>query len=369
MIYVFWQNILSIHQSSFIRSLTAGRRVILVVERETEERRVKDGWAVPDFGDTEIYIAPEDDVVDRLLAIDDAVHVFTGIGSYAFVHNALRKAIKQKRRIGIISEPFNWLGVKGGLRYIRLALLGKRYGHGIDFILAIGHMGRKCFEKAGFDKQKIFDWGYFTELGNQEMNTVTANGGSATKAKLIFVGRITKDKGILELVRLCKTMEDQFDTLTIIGHGEREEELIDLINGSSKYNYLGALPNDETRKNIQVADIAILPSIGKDGWGAVVNEALLLGVPVITSDYCGASVLLDNKMRGEVFEVKRNNLKLVIEKWLDKGVPQANERDRIRKWAVDKLSGMTAANYFNEIITYCYLGQAERPVAPWFKGE
>ncbi len=366
MTYVFWQNILSIHQSAFIRSLTSDSRVILAVERETEERRVKDGWAAPDFGRTEVYITPADDLVDKLLAIEDAVHVFTGIGSYVFVHKVFKKAVKRKLRIGIISEPFDWLGIKGRIRYLRLALLGRIYGSSIAFILAIGHRGRRCFERAGFDKHKIFDWGYFTEFEEQEYTGIVHNGDAAEKAKLIFVGRITRNKGILELVRLCKTMEEDFHSLTIIGHGEQEGELKDLIGSSAKFNYMGALPNEETRKNISRADIAILPSIGKDGWGAVVNEALLLGVPVITSDYCGASVLLDNE-RGEVFQVKRKNLEVVMKKWLNKGMPEAHEKERIRKWAIDNLSGMTAAAYFKDIVNYCYSRQAERPVAPWFK--
>ena len=39
-----------------------------------------------------------------------------------------------------------------------------------------------------------------------------------------------------------------------------------------------------------------------DGWGAVVNEALMVGTPVICSDRCGASDLIENGRNGYVFE-------------------------------------------------------------------
>jgi glycosyltransferase involved in cell wall biosynthesis len=45
----------------------------------------------------------------------------------------------------------------------------------------------------------------------------------------------------------------------------------------------------------------VLPS-RFDGWGAVVNEALMVGTPVICSDRCGASDVIENGRNGYVFE-------------------------------------------------------------------
>lgn len=41
-------------------------------------------------------------------------------------------------------------------------------------------------------------------------------------------------------------------------------------------------------------DILILPSL-HDGWGAVVNEAITMGLYIITSDKCGAKALIKIK--------------------------------------------------------------------------
>lgn len=48
-------------------------------------------------------------------------------------------------------------------------------------------------------------------------------------------------------------------------------------------------------------DILILPSL-HDGWGAVVNEAITMGLYIITSDKCGAKALIKNKRIGIVFK-------------------------------------------------------------------
>ena len=47
------------------------------------------------------------------------------------------------------------------------------------------------------------------------------------------------------------------------------------------------------------ADVLVLPS-RFDGWGAVVNEALMVGTPVICSDRCGASDVIENGRNGYV---------------------------------------------------------------------
>ena len=38
-----------------------------------------------------------------------------------------------------------------------------------------------------------------------------------------------------------------------------------------------------------------------DGWGAVVSEALLIGIPVICSDTCGSSVIVKASGFGGIF--------------------------------------------------------------------
>lgn len=365
---VFWQNILSIHQSAFLRSLAETMEVILAVDKETEERRIKDGWDRPNFGNVRIYVSPSELEIEGIFNLSSAIHIFSGVASYPFVHKAFKIAVKKKLFIGLISEPFNWIGIKGKLRLMKYFLFKVKYGKSIRLILAIGHKGRQCFERARFPKSLIFDWGYFTELSPFEKQDIFVPHDE--KPNIIYVGRVSKVKGIIELVKLCKTLEDKFGNLTIIGQGTEREALLRVIGSSPKYNYLGTVSNLLVPRAISHADLTILPSIGKDGWGAVINESLMQGIPVVTSNYCGASVLLDGEVRGGVFSIEENNLSQVLTKWLTRGKASVEGKRKIRRWAEENITGKVAAKYFLDIIkSLNEKERTEQPVAPWIKNK
>jgi glycosyltransferase involved in cell wall biosynthesis len=359
MTFIFYQNILSIHQSAFLRSLAEMHDVVLVVEEEITEQRKQHGWKVPDFGKTKIIIAPDSQQINELLNTKDAIHTFSGVDAFPLVSHVFRLAVKRKQTVGIMAEPFNWFGLKGKLRFVKYFLFAIRFRKRISFILAVGNRGRWCFEKTGFTKTKIFDWAYFTETPSIKIQNNTAG-----KTKLLFVGSIDERKNILYLIAVCKNMEI-IDQLTIIGKGHLENELQNQIQ-KTNCQYLGQAPNDVIHGLMATFDCLMLPSVF-DGWGAVVNEALMCGVPVIASDNCGASVLLDNKERGYVFSVKKNNLQEIIVNFLEQLPYSFEQRKKIKDWALQSISGEVAANYFIHICEYLCDNKGDRPIVPWLK--
>ena len=77
--------------------------------------------------------------------------------------------------------------------------------------------------------------------------------------------------------------------------------------------------NAEAVAEIARHDLFLLPS-RFDGWGAVVNEALMCGVPVVCSDNCGAAELLGESWRGEVFRTgSAAGLKDILQRWIALG--------------------------------------------------
>jgi glycosyltransferase involved in cell wall biosynthesis len=364
MTFIFYQNSLSIHQSAFIRSLAENHTVSLIVRKKITNDRKKHGWNIPDFGKANIIINPNDEILNQFLAQKDAIQVFSGINSFELPAKAFKIAIKNKLNIGIISEPFNWVGWKGKLRFIKYYIFRLKYNKRIDFILAIGNRGRWCYERTGFSKQNIFDWAYFTEKpkSNQRENI------SDDIPSFLFIGSIESRKNILTLVCTCLGITDQSFYLNIIGTGPLENELKKKINQSNKIHYLEAEPNTQITHFIENAKVLVLPSIF-DGWGAVVNEALMCGTPVISSDNCGASVLLDNKERGYVFSVKKNNLKEILINFLYQLPYSLEKKQNIKNWALQNISGEVAAKYFSQICEYIYMGPKHRPIAPWLKNK
>lgn len=360
--YVFWQNVLSIHQSAFLRNLSSNNDVLLVAESELKLTRLKDGWSIPEFGQVKVIIAPNKEKIQSLLEdYKNAVHVFSGLSAFPMVHYAFNCAVRKSLKIGVMLEPFNWIGIKGFLRQIKYCYLRLKYDKHISFLLTTGEIGRLCYEKVKFSTTKIFDWGYFTEtpMGISKRDNVSGN-----KINVLFIGAITSRKNILTLVDIClqNIVKEEF-VLHIVGTGDLENILLEKIDNLDGIIYHGGVDNKEIYPILLSSDLLILPSIF-DGWGAVVNEALMCGTPVIASDYCGSSVLLDGNYRGEVFSIKENNLEEILKKWILKGKLSENSRTLVKEWAENNISGSVAANYFEKIIAHILSGK-ERPIAPW----
>src|SRR5205085_7709712 len=64
--------------------------------------------------------------------------------------------------------------------------------------------------------------------------------------------------------------------------------------------FAGTSSSGEVQQSIAAASALVLPS-RFDGWGLVINEALMAGVPVIVSNACGAAELVQDGVHGFVF--------------------------------------------------------------------
>src|SRR5688572_1697102 len=117
----FWQNMISPHQSDLLLHLSRHPDVdtlTLVVEQSQDKERELMGWAVPDLKNIEIIISPSINIIHNLIAKnrEGDIHIFSGIAAYPTLKYALRKLKKEGALVGVMSEPSNWLGIKGMLR-------------------------------------------------------------------------------------------------------------------------------------------------------------------------------------------------------------------------------------------------------------
>lgn len=350
---IFWQNVISIHQSAFIKALSLEHDVVLVAQEEITSQRKADGWNIPDMGIATIIIAPEEDRIIDLLSVKNAKQVFSGIDAYPMVYNAFKKAISMRCDISVMMEPYQWRGFKGFLRRCKYSIHALHYGKHINHVFATGALGVKVFQKDGFPLPKIHQWGYFTE------QTIHNNVNENVTPKIIFVGSIDKRKNILSLVEVANKHKELYGDFFIIGGGPLENDLQNSIKDNDKIHFLGRLKNEEVASIIAQCDLLILPSIF-DGWGAVVNEALSQGTRVLCSENCGASSLLDGNIRGGEFSLDAPEyLSEEFEYWLKKGTLKYIERKVISDWANDHISGQVAANYFVETLN------GRQPNVPW----
>lgn len=351
----FWQNVISIHQSAFLKALSAEHEVHLMVSEEISPTRIKQGWSVPEIGNIEIIISPDNRTIVSALNTKDALHIFSGIDAFPMVFKAFKLAIANKCKISVMAEPYNWKGFKGLLRRIKYLMLFKKYGRYIDHFFTTGYQGIKCYRKSGLKASKIHHWGYFTEFKTSDSNL---HHQQHSKSKLLYVGRIDHNKNIIPVLKKFNVYEDFVEQFTIIGIGPLSNELKEIASHNPKIKVLGRVNNSEVTSIMSNHDYLILPSL-YDGWGAVINEALSQGTRVLCSDACGASALLDGNFRGEVFTQK--NIENTIIKWCKKGALSKQEREAIRNWSANNISGKAAADYFVKILSEL------KVQAPWIE--
>lgn len=352
--FIFWQNIISIHQSAFIKALAYKYDVILVAEQVLDKQRLTESWNVPNMGKAKIILSPSSEQIDEMLSDRSVHHAFSGIDAYPMIYSAFKLAVKKRCKISVIAEPYDWTGIRGKLRWLKYTLLFAKYRRYIDHFFTTGNHGIRCFHQSGFPLRKLHHWGYFTEP--EMISSFTVN----QSPKIIFVGKIDTRKNVLSLVDKLNEVPELYEATYIIGTGPLVNELKKAIECNSKIHYLGPLPNDKVNQFISRCDLLVLPSLF-DGWGAVINEALSQGTRVLCSDMCGAGILLDGDKRGGVFNLNDKSLNFKLNHWLMRGSLSLDERNQNIAWASTHISGEIAAKYFVKVLN------RETVEAPWLK--
>lgn len=370
--FVFWQNIVSPHQEAHLTALARlGHDVVLVAERESMPSRLKMGWAVPEMRGVEIVVAPSDLRIQEQLRAqcDESVHVFLGTRGFPMVEKAFRLSKRCPVRRGLLVENRPQQGLKGALRSLLYRVDGIQNQRFVDFVLVIGYGGKyggkRLFMRSGYPPEKLFPYGYFVDrvcpMRDREPNSVF---------RLAFVGTLDRNKRCDILICALAHMREVPWRLEVIGDGPERTSLrrtAEEMGLQDRVTFHGYLPSGQVPGFLASVDLLVLPS-NHDGWGVVVNEALMEGVPVICSDACGASELIGEDWRGDVFERgSEDSLRTALERWISRGPLTSVERLRIRDWS-KCIAGDAAAQYFLSVVHFALDGDS-RPSPPWSLAE
>lgn len=365
----FWQNSISPHQSQIIRNLSKGgnKKIVWIAKILLDEKRINMGWHPPDTTGIEIHTNPSKSEVIRLLenSSPSSIHIFSGPRGVPMVYWAFKKAVKEGKIIGLISETYDTHGFKGKLRFLRGRYDYLKYKSHIRFILAIGNRGVNWYKQCGYQRKLVMDWGYFPEIYFTPLHEV-----KNSVFTIVYVGKLLRSKGVIDLVEavnelIANSIKLQ---LVIIGQGALKEEIVKKITEYKIDKFVsikGFKPNREVQLEIGQSDLLVLPSNRKEGWGAVINEALSAGTKALCSDECGASVLI-NCANGSVFHGGSiSHLKEKMETIIDQG-PLSKEERSIISNAYRKLSAEIISQYMESIFEYVLAGyKIPKPRAPW----
>ncbi|MBP1587908.1 MAG: glycosyltransferase family 4 protein, partial [Clostridia bacterium] len=106
----------------------------------------------------------------------------------------------------------------------------------------------------------------------------------------VACGRFIESKGFAELINASQSVPD---LLIVICGDEPPAVYVDLIGRNTVKNVrlLGFQSKNTLKDLFSACDFFVLPT-RTDVWGLVVNEAMAEGLPVITTDMCGAGLAL-----------------------------------------------------------------------------
>ncbi len=167
----------------------------------------------------------------------------------------------------------------------------KRILPSFDKISCLSNQSKRELIGMGMDSEKIEVYTYWV---NQEIFKPLDKIESKNKLNLenkfnvLFVGRLIKVKGVLELLEVARKFTEKNGIIfTIVGTGPLEKEVIRESLQNKNINFSGKIENKVLPIYYNAADVLVVPSQYEEGFGRVLLEALSCGIPVIASDRGG----------------------------------------------------------------------------------
>ena len=368
---IFWLSDLSMHFSATIRAmLDRGHEVVLVVEQEMLDDRLRMGWNVPDFGKAIIVVnsdRQQTDVTIRRYRPEKAIHILSGMRESYYRH-IIHRLIESKCLFGFYGEaphPDGILVYPKKLVYTVLSIPLINYG---CFFIALGHSSADWFRNCGWDRKNVFECAYAVEQLSGSCRDKKLKNRESTSFEIIFVGRFLPIKRIDLALKALSLQSNQNWHFTLIGDGPVKEEMVALasrLDMSHLVSFHDFMPNSEAIQHIAECDLLILPSV-HEGWGAVVNEALMAGVRAICSDQCGAADLVRDGEHGMVFRSGDvHSLAQTLGEEIALGKQTEKNRAAVRAWS-QCISGSSVADYMLAVLNHFYEG-GDRPNPPWLR--
>lgn len=280
----FWQNYLSIHQYPLLTELKAmGHEVVQIVEKGMPEERREMGWNIPDCGYPVFMI--DSCELENIISAFDVIHVFSGLNAFPKLSRVFSKAYRMFPRCCYIYQELpDFNGIRGGVRKLKYQLNFIRYRN-IGGLFAAG--STNIFRTIA--QFPIIPFSYYVYppkiLSHCRLDLNVANDCFT----FVFVGSLIQRKNI---AAMCSALRDipQKWKLIVVGDGPERFELekLQVSRRDCSVEILGFLENENIGEILWRSDCLILLS-RHDGYGVVVNEALLAGMNVIVSSSVGSA--------------------------------------------------------------------------------
>jgi len=217
----------------------------------------------------------------------DIVHAHNIPAAYAMKNIKGKKILTQH---GIYSKQIDFLHGKtiGNLtnNFERNALKWA------DVITVISKEAHEYYTKLGFKTIQIPNAINLENLPQDEDRRF--------KKQIIFVGRLSKEKGIETIMEISKKLPNDINLL-IVGSGPESGKIKKLSETLDNIHYLGYQTHENSIKLIRGSDILIQPSL-HEGISTTILESMACKIPIIATNVGGNQELIVHGKTGILIE-------------------------------------------------------------------
>jgi glycosyltransferase involved in cell wall biosynthesis len=323
-IFVFWYPFLSYHQIDMLYSFNkkVKSNIKINVFMENNEGRLHQGWKFPNFfsvkpklisgffwplytihqaythrNDVHILGSPFESIKTLFL--------FIVLGLLKVDTSLLAERYSQFS-VGYLSDKFSFFNIlKSKLRPVIYKFYGLLIRRFHFKVFAISRLAVLQYLSVGVSKNLIYQFGYYVNsypFGVQKLKSEYKKNKLIVRDKkilsLVFLGSLIKTKNLDLLITAVKQLNLDGIAIRLDIYGAGDAYQYDFDN--KKISYKGLINFGYSHEVLMNYDALILPSL-YDGWGVVVNEAILANLPVIVSSNCGSKDLVQQLKCGYIF--------------------------------------------------------------------
>ena len=220
-----------------------------------------------------------------------------------------------------------------------------------DRVLALSNaMKRGIVESTGISSEKVdvvpnaVDAGLFFPEDVERANSI------------LYVGRITAEKGIDLLVKAMPFIEKEIPDVQLIiigakkwglergGFGEKIQQLAKKLNIEQRVIFTGSVPISELRKAYSQAAVLCLPAVWQEPFGLVLLEAMACETPVVGTRVGGIPEVISESQGGllvrpcDVRELAEAIIQILSDSKLARRMGRKGRRAVLEKFTFDRVA-------------------------------
>ena len=339
MVITFVSNYINHHQLPFCKALDAMGDVEFhfVQTQPMEQKRIDMGWAVNVNDYPFVHLMYERPDTCKKLILESDVTIFGWTDGA--IEDLEKERLSSEGKISYrISEriyregQFKAISPRG--------LIKKYHEHYVYrlkdvFLLCAGAYVSSDFALIHCYPYSMLKWGYFPDTSKADALPERKGEKITGRIKLLWAGRLISLKHPEFAVKAAKDLSDKgYDfELDIIGDGYLKEDLSKMVSEfglTDKVHLLGSKAPEEVIASMKDADVFLFTSNYLEGWGAVVNEAMMCACAVVGSYEAGSvPFLIKDGQNGLSYE------KGAYSAFMDKLLYLFENRDKIREFGFE----------------------------------